>query len=137
MINEENKYLSQSDETDSEYRERKKKEEALQRQLRENRLAQENLREDMYKLEIDNENFQNELNQELAFLNSINFNNIGVEEGKLGGEYIIENLRNNVLSSSYRQVEFMEKSKTTIQNQLRKLEENEHLIRKEVDNISI
>ena len=137
MINEENKYLAQSDESDSEYREQQKKEDELQRKLRENRQAQENLEKKLHELEQENDEFETKMFNELKSLNRISESNSLRENGVYGNFNVtLSELRENVQKMRLHQKEFYEEMRRVISKEYNQCVKDETGLKRELSEFS-
>lgn len=137
MINEENKYLAQSDETDSEYREKQKKEDELQRKLRENRQAQENLEKKLHELEQENDELETKMFNELKSLNRISESNSLRENGVYGNFNVtLSELRESVQKMRLHQKEFYEEMRRSISKEYNQCVKDETGLKRELSEFS-
>lgn len=127
MINEENKYLAQSDESDSEYREKQKKEDELYMQLKQNQKMREDLEKNLYEIEKENERFSEEYFEGLREINKIAEETCNLKEPKIS--QCVENIRNNILNMQKQRDEYLSNYKRLIYSDREKLEEEEKDIR--------
>ena len=136
MINEENKYLAQSDESDIEYREQQKKEDELYSQLRVNGIKRDEIEKNSYNLKNSNEDFF-----EMTFKNKSILNNISdrANEGEKRMDpklkITIDELRSMIIDMERTQQEFVDDMRKGINRELTRLQEEEDAIRKELINI--
>lgn len=136
MINEENKYLAQSDESDSEYREQQKKEDELYSQLRANGIKKDEIEKNSYNLKNSNEDFF-----EMSFKNKSILNTISerLNEGEKRMDpklkITIDELRSMIIDMERTQQEFVDDMRKGINRELTRLQEEEDAIRKELINI--
>ena len=136
MINEENKYLAQSDESDSEYREQQKKEDELYSQLRANGIKRDEIEKNSYNLKNSNEDFF-----EMSFKNKSILNTISerLNEGEKRMDpklkITIDELRSMIIDMERTQQEFVDDMRKGINRELTRLQEEEDAIRKELINI--
>ena len=136
MINEENKYLAQSDESDSEYREKQKKEDELYMQLKQNKMSMDEFEKNLYDIRNSNEDFF-----EMSFKNKSILNNISdrANEGEKRMDpklkITIDELRSMIIDMERTQQEFVDDMRKRINRELTRLQEEEDAIRKELINI--
>ena len=136
MINEENKYLAQSDESDIEYREQQKKEDELYSQLRVNGIKRDEIEKNSYNLKNSNEDFF-----EMSFKNKSILNTISerLNEGEKRMDpklkITIDELRSMIIDMERTQQEFVDDMRKGINRELTRLQEEEDAIRKELINI--
>lgn len=136
MINEENKYLAQSDESDSEYREQQKKEDELYWQLRKNKTSMDEIEKNLYDIRNTNEDFF-----EMTFKNKSILNNISdrANEGEKRMDpklkITIDELRSMIIDMERTQQEFVDDMRKRINRELTRLQEEEDAIRSELNRI--
>ena len=136
MINEENKYLAQSDESDSEYREKQNKEDELYSQLRANGIKRDEIEKNSYNLKNSNEDFF-----EMTFKNKSILNNISdrANEGEKRMDpklkITIDELRSMIIDMERTQQEFVDDMRKRINRELTRLQEEEDAIRSELNRI--
>ena len=136
MINEENKYLAQSDESDSEYREQQKKEDELYWQLRKNKTSMDEIEKNLYDIRNTNEDFF-----EMSYKNKSILNNIS-ERANEGEKRIdprlkatLDEIRSMIIDMERAQQEFVDDMKAKINRELARLREEENSIRSKLNKI--
>ena len=136
MINEENKYLSQSDETDSEYREQQKKEDELYMQLKQNKMSMDEFEKNLYDIRNTNEDFF-----EMSYKNKSILNNI-LDRANEGEKRIdprwkvtLDEIRSMIIDMERAQQEFVDDMKAKINRELARLREEENSIRSKLNKI--
>lgn len=136
MINDENKYLSQLDETDSEYREQQKKEDELYSQLRANGIKRDEIEKNSYNLKNSNEDFF-----EMSFKNKSILNTISerLNEGEKRMDpklkATLDEIRSMIIDMERAQQEFVDDMKAKINRELTRLREEENSIRSKLNKI--
>lgn len=136
MINEENKYLAQSDESDSEYREQQKKEDELYMQLKQNKMSMDEFEKNLYDIRNTNEDFF-----EMSYKNKSILNNI-LDRANEGEKRIdprlkvtLDEIRSMIIDMERAQQEFVDDMKAKINRELARLREEENSIRSKLNKI--